>query len=228
MRKTMLLIVVVTALLLTSCTKGNRQTAEAAVPLVEAEESREQEQEMENEAAEETGRYESAHVSLLYSPDVLEVHETAVSNNGETYLITLTERGTDEGAFPRLDILSVKMTGVTEAMAEETGEFDLDTEFSRFVKEILCAYYMHEGEADSSNTLSIEMREVQTEANATEILCSTQASIAATNGIPAMNASIEMRCEGEDGIIIILLVPEDVSDPVIEELQSAKSSIQYR
>ena len=156
------------------------------------------------------------------------MHETAVSNNGETYLITLTERGTDEGAFPRLDILSVKMTGFTEALAEESGEFDLDTEFSRFAKEILCAYYMPEGEADSSNTLSIEMREVQTEANATEILCSTQASIAAANGIPAMNASVEMRCMRGDGIIIILMVPEDVSEPVVEELKSAKSSIQYR
>ena len=51
MRKTMLLIAVVMALLLTSCTKGNRQTTEAAVSLVEAEESRDPEQEMENEAA---------------------------------------------------------------------------------------------------------------------------------------------------------------------------------
>lgn len=227
MRKTMLLATVLTALLLTSCAQGYQRTTETAVPIVETGDSRDPEQEMENEAAEETGRYESAHVSLMYSPDALELHETAVSNNGETYLITLTERGTDEGAFPRLDILSVRMSGFAETLAVESAEFDLGNEFNRFAEEILCAYYIPEDEADNAGAISIEMYEAHTESDAAGLRCRTQANIAATSGIPAMNASVEMRCMGEDGVIIILMVPENVSDPVIEELQSAKSSIQY-
>ena len=178
MKTRVLLIAVLAALLLSSCTHKNKKLAETATPIAETIENQIPERAV-DEIQEETGCYESPHISLNYSPDVLEVHETAVSNNGETYLITFTERGTNDGAFPRLDIMSVKMAGFSEVLTAESAEYDFGSEFRQFSEGILSAYYLPEGKLGSVNTALIEMCEPQIESDVEDLLCKTKASIAA-------------------------------------------------
>ena len=227
MRELVLTLVVLVAVLLTGCAR-ERQTigTEELMP----EETFVQEP---NPAKDEgpmlmTGQYDSKHLSLSYSLDTLELHETAIRDDEETFLLTLTERGSGDGAFPRLDILSVKTAGFTDALASKIDGSEVGSEFNAFAAAILCAYYVQDIESEAEDTPQIEMGEAQTETGSTDAVCRTEGHIGAWDGFPAMVASVEMRCFGENGVIIIMLAPEGVSDPIIGELMAARETIQHR
>ena len=181
--------------------------------------------------AQNPGEYVSQRFSLTYPEDVMHLEEQEVSEEGDTFLISLTKKGEDIGSIPRLDIISVDVTGLTEDAVKELSESDAGQAFESFAASLLTAYYHIEfdeqGNVVRSTAPTIEFRDTIVQVEGEKKFCETRASISETDDLPAMQAAIRLQGGAEDGLVSIIFAQDTLDEESKAVLDSVIASIQF-
>ena len=173
--------------------------------------------------AQNSGEYVSQHFSLTYPEDVMHLEEQEVSEEGDTFLISLTKKGED--------IISVDVTGLTEDAVKELSESDAGQAFESFAASLLTAYYHIEfdeqGNVVRSTAPTIEFRDTIVQVEGEKKFCETRASISETDDLPAMQAAIRLQGGAEDGLVSIIFAQDTLDEESKAVLDSVIASIQF-
>ena len=178
------------------------------------------------------GEYLSQHFTLTYPQDVLYLEEQEVSEEGDVFLISLTKKGEDIGSIPRIDIISVDVTGLTEDTVKELSDSDASHAFESFAASLLTAYYHVEfdeqGNAVRDTAPTMEFRDTIVQVEGEKKFCETRASISETDDLPAMQAAISLQGGAEDGLVSVIFAQDGLDEESRAVLDSVVASIKFR
>lgn len=178
------------------------------------------------------GEYISQSFSLVYPQDIMHLEEQEVSEEGDTFLISLTKKGEDLGSVPRIDIISVDVSGLTENAVKELSNEDAGQAFESFAASLLTAYYHigldEHGNAVGGTAPTMEFRDTTVRVEGEKKVCETRSSVSKTDDLPAMQAAIKLQGETEDGLVSIIFVQDGLDEESEAILDSIVASIQLK
>lgn len=185
-----------------------------------------------NMSAQNPGEYVSQQFSLAYPQDVIHLEEQEVSDDGEAFLISLTKKGEDIGSIPRIDIISVDASGLTEDALRELSDSDAEQAFEFFAASLLTAYYNLQfdeaGNVVGGTAPTMEFQDTTVQVTGEEKFCETKVNISETDDLPAMQATIRLQGKAENGLVSVIFVQSSLDEESKAVLCDIVESIQLR
>lgn len=183
-----------------------------------------------DEQNQETGAYSNQYFSLSYPEEIMHLEEQEFSDDGQSFLISLTKRGEDIGSIPRIDIISVDIGGLTEDAVNGLSADETNQAFESFAASLLTAYYNLEldeqGNIVKGTAPVMEFRDTDVQVVGEEKFCETRAAVSKTDDLPEMHVAIRLQGKASDGLVSVILAQKDLDEESNAMLESIIGSLQ--
>lgn len=176
------------------------------------------------------GVYLNKHISILYDSKVLQLEELMKENDDVNFYLSITPKGSEGQALPRIDITGTDISALTPDSMDEYGEEIMFKDFENFAASMVYSYY-NAGRTEDGTLIGEEPafipHDTYMEVTSTSKYAYTALEIEKTKTLPEMVAYVQLAGIGDNGAASIFFTPKEVEQETYEKFIDVMEHIKY-